>query len=152
MGRNKQSTDALIAKGNKVHMSKKELAERKDSEVTFSSDSIIAPGYLNDKMKTQFYSIVNELKIHGLVSNLDAEGIAIYVMAVFNYQAVTEAMGKLKIIKKNKVNEEYTKLSTLQDKYFKQIRQSSSDLGLTVTSRLKLVKPTNEKPKNKFET
>lgn len=152
MGRNKQSTDALIAKGNKVHMSKKELAERKDSEVTFSSDSIIAPGYLNDKMKTQFYNIVNELKIHGLVSNLDAEGIAIYVMAVFNYQAVTEAMGKLKIIKKNKVNEEYTKLSTLQDKYFRQIRQSSSDLGLTVTSRLKLVKPTNEKPKNKFET
>lgn len=152
MGRNKQSTEALIAKGNKVHLSKKDLIKRQNSEIKFSSDSIIAPGYLNDEMKIQFYNIVNELEVHGLVSNLDAEGIAIYVMAIFNYQAITEAMSKLKIIKKNKVNDEYTKLSTLQDKYFKQIRQSASDLGLTVTSRLKLVKPTNDKPKNKFET
>lgn len=54
---------------------------------------------------------------------------------------------------KTVVNEAYSDLLINQDKLFKQCRQASSDLGLTISSRCKLVIPKkdDDKPKSKEE-
>ena len=39
------------------------------------------------------------------------------------------------------VNKEYERLSVMKEKLFKQARSAASDIGLTITSRCKLVVP-----------
>ena len=41
-------------------------------------------------------------------------------------------------------DEDYYKFCTLQDKIFKQVRQVGNDLGLSISSRCKLVVPTKQ--------
>lgn len=54
---------------------------------------------------------------------------------------------------KQVTNDDYSELLINQDKLFKQCRQASSDLGLTISSRCKLVIPKKDdgKPKSKEE-
>lgn len=54
---------------------------------------------------------------------------------------------------KQVTNDDYSELLINQDKLFKQCRQASSDLGLTISSRCRLVIPKKDdgKPKSKEE-
>ena len=100
-----------------------------------------------EELKNKFYEIANELIDIGIMSNLDCEALARYLIAEFQYQKVVK-----KAIKMSPENEKYMDLLLMQEKLFKMARQSAGDLGLTISSRCKLVVPKSkeEKPKNKF--
>lgn len=142
----RQPIELLKAKGAK-HLTKAEIREREETEIKANSDKIEAPSYLPEELKNKFYEIAKELKDIGIMSNLDCEALARYLTAEYQYQLVTT-----KLLKSKNITDKYFQMVQLQEKLFKMARSSAGDLGLTISSRCKLVIPKvkEEKPNNKF--
>lgn len=137
MGRKKQPIDLLLLKGNK-HLTKKEVEDRKKNEIKVESDKIKPPSYLSVKLKQEFNEYAKELKRINLISNLDVDTLARYVITEFQYRKVVK-----KSLKADVSSEEYKDLLIKQDKLFKMARAISSDIGLNISSRCKLIIPEN---------
>ena len=146
MARAREPISLVEAKGKK-HLTKAEIAERKATEIKANSDKIEAPEYLPAKLKSEFYRIAEELKKIDIMSNLDCECLARFIVSEFNYQKVSK-----KLLKTAVDNEKYFTYLTIQDKLFKQCTKAAADLGLTISSRCKLVVPKapEKEKKNKF--
>lgn len=146
MARPRQPTDLILLNGKK-HLTKKEIKERKNSEVNAPADNIEPPSYLPDNLKKEFIKISKQLVDIGIMANLDCGTLARYIVNEYSYQKVTK-----KLLKTGVENDKYIDLLLKQEKLFKMCRQGASDLGLTISSRCKLVIPkADEKPKeNKF--
>jgi len=154
-GRLKQPVNLLLLKG-RSHLTKTEIAERKANEITVKADKVDPPKYLSKKLQKEFTEIADELLRIGLISNLDVDALARFLLAREQYIRVTNALKGTSVLvtaetkagKKIKVpNEYYGELLISQDKLFKQCRQAAADLGLTITSRCRLVVPKKEEPK-----
>lgn len=137
---------ALVkAKGAK-HLTQAEIEEREASEIKApvpDKRKITPPKYLPAGLKKKFREIARQLIDLGLISKLDYDVLARYLMAEAAYLVVTA-----------KVNDAITageldeadNLSRMQDRYFKQCRANANDLGLTVSSRCRLVVPQVQAP------
>jgi len=146
MARPREPIELIIAKGKK-HLTKKEIEERRAQEVKAPNNNIEPPSYLPDDLKEEFNRIANELNEIGIMSNLDCEALARFIVAENQYQKVSQ-----KILKMKTVGPNYIELVKIQEKLFRMSRQAASDLGLTISSRCKLVMPKKEEkePENKF--
>ncbi|HDI3120744.1 TPA: phage terminase small subunit P27 family [Clostridium botulinum] len=145
MARPRQPTDLLLVKGKK-HLTKAEIEDRKSKEVKAPSDKVKAPSYLPADLKKEFNKIAKELKEIGIITNLDIDALARFIIAKKMYLELTKQIlekPELMIVDKDIV--------TTQDKLFKQCRVSASDLGLTISSRCKLVVPKKEDKKELTE-
>ncbi|MCI8483493.1 MAG: phage terminase small subunit P27 family [Lachnospiraceae bacterium] len=162
MARPRQPIDLIVAKGKK-HLTKAEYEERKKTEISAPCDKIEAPDYLSKKEKEKFHEIAQELKEIGIMSNLDCDILARYIRAATEYEKVTKQLGKIKFTpdKKSMVSEEvqiaeqiekYNYLQKIQARLERQCNADARELGLTISSRCKLVMPKKEetKPENKF--
>ncbi|HDK7165931.1 TPA: phage terminase small subunit P27 family [Clostridium botulinum] len=145
MARPRQPIDLIVAKGKK-NLTKKEIEERKSKEVQAPADKIEPPSYLPSSLKKEFKRIAGELIDIGIMSNLDCEALARFIVSEYNYQKVTK-----KLLKTGVDNEKYIDLLLMQEKLFKMCRQGAGDLGLTISSRCKLVIPRKEEPNKKTE-
>ena len=146
MAGQKQPVDLVIANGKK-HLTKEEIEQRKSQEIKADSDNIVAPSYLTKKQIEKFNYYVEELLKVKIIANLDTETLARQVVTEFQFEAVAKKLRQANIL-----DPDYEKLLVAYDKLFKMCRQGASDLGLTVSSRCKLVIPQpEEKPKNKFK-
>lgn len=146
MARPREPIDLIIAKGKK-NLTKKEIEERRVQEIKAPNDKVEPPSYLPDELKKEFNRIANELIDIEIMSNLDCEALARFIVSESQYQKVSQRILKMKTI-----GPTYMELIKTQEKLFKMCRQSANDLGLTISSRCKLVVPKKEddKPKNKF--
>ncbi len=146
MPKPKQPVDLLAAKGKK-HLSKKEYKERKSSEVIAKHDDVSPPSYLTPKLKKRFTEIADELIELNIFANIDCDALARYINVEWQYQRVIK-----EVFKVGAMHPTYYGLLIMQEKLFKMARAAASDLGLTITSRCKLVVPKpEEKPKNRFD-
>ncbi|AUA29368.1 TPA: phage terminase small subunit P27 family [Clostridioides difficile] len=145
MARNRQPIGLIQAKGKK-HLTKDEIKHRKDTEIQAPSDNIQAPSYLPVELQQEFYEIAKELIRINIMSNLDIDSLARFIISKKLYIDITE-----KILKNTCLITDKDIINS-QDKLFKQCRQSASDLGLTISSRCKLVVPKveQENKENKF--
>ena len=145
----KQPIELIIANGKK-HLTKDEIAERRATEIRAPADNIKAPSYLTKKQKEEFYNIAEQLIDLKIMSNLDCDALARYITSLDLYIKISKKLRTKKVIDDIVLLEKY---SSLQDKYFKQCRAVGNDLGLSITSRCKLVVPKPEEtPKeNKFK-
>lgn len=166
MVRPRQPIDLIVYKGKK-NLTKQEIEERKSQEIKAPNNRIKTPTYLPKDLRRKFKKISDELVEIGIMSNLDVDALARYLLSEKMYWQVTEKLldtspTKIEIFFKsdqdgNKVesieeivsNDVYTDLLVNQDKLFKQCRQAASDLGLTITSRCKLVVPKKEEEQPK---
>jgi P27 family predicted phage terminase small subunit len=146
IARPREPIDLIIAKGKK-NLTKAEIAERRAQEIQAPNNNIQAPSYLPKTLVKEFDRIAAELIEIGIMSNLDSEALARFITSEYNYQKITK-----KILKFGPDNKEYYDTLLLQEKLFKMVRQSANDLGLTISSRCKLVVPKKQEevPKNKF--
>lgn len=165
IGKQREPIDLILAKGKK-HLTKEEIAQRRDSEVNVDNyKDIRAPSYLSKKQKNEFAEIATKLLDIGIMSELDEDCLARYLIAKDNYLKFTKLLNtaiKNKSAKQHKDNAEMQRVYSNdieaylihQDRAFKQCRASASDLGLSISSRCRLVVPqtnNNDKPKeNKF--
>lgn len=162
-GKKREPIDLIIAKGKK-HLTKEEIAERRNSEINIDDyKNVKAPSYLSKKQKNEFTEIATKLVDIGIMSELDEDCLARYLIAKDNYLKFTKLLNsamKNKTSKKYKEDAEMQRILSLdiesyliqQDRAFKQCNTCADKLGLTITSRCRLQVPqAPEKPKeNKF--
>ena len=150
MAGQRQPIELVIANGKK-NLTKAEIQERRDSEVKPITDNIIAPSYLTKKQKEEFYKISSQLEKLKIMGETDVDALARYIVSNDLYIHATKKL-RTKEVKDNPYA--FEKWAKLQDQYFKQTRSSANDLGLSISSRCKLVVPatnTPEKKENKFK-
>ena len=137
MARPREPIDLIKAKGKK-HLTKSEYEERKSQEVDVPFVNVTPPSYLTAKQKKVFKEYAKKLTLIGIMTELDVDCLARYVLSQDLYLAYTEQItqamqsGDIALLKE---------MQNLQDKAFKQAQSSARDLGLTITSRCKIVMP-----------
>ena len=158
-GNQKQPINLIIAKGKK-HLTKAEIEERQKTEIRTDHINVTAPDYLTEEQKIEFYKITKILLDIGIITELDEDCLAHYLISNTNYVSCTkkinELNGKLARARKTEKKKQYMSeidlYLTYQDRALKQCRACANDLGLSISSRAKLVMPAaKEQPKeNKF--
>lgn len=142
--------EVLEARGSK-HLTKAEKQKRQENEIKPIVDNIIAPDYLSKKQKNEFYRISEQLEKLKIMGETDCDTLARYIVAQDFY------VNAIKQMRKKEVKNDPFKLeqwSKIQERYFKQCRATANDLGLSISSRCKLVVPktsAEKLKKNKFE-
>lgn len=150
MSRPREPINLLIAKGKK-HLTKEETEKRRKEEISINArkEDVKPPGYLGENLAKEFDKIAKKLLDIGIMTELDNDCLARYLLSKQLYlkytSFLTEAIGKSKI-------SNIERYMNLQDKAFKQCRAAASDLGLSISSRCKLIMPNIEKEEkvNKF--
>lgn len=145
MAGRRQPIELVIAKGNK-NLTKAEIQERRDREIKPITDNIIAPGYLTKKQKDEFYRIADQLKKLKIMGETDVDALARYITANDLYISAVKQLRRSNV----KNNPElFDKWAKIQERYFKQCRSSANDLGLSISSRCRLVVPERKEPPKK---
>lgn len=140
MARPREPINLLKAKARK-HLTKAEIEERQENEVKAPSDKIRAPSYLTDDLKREFNILAKQLIDVGIMTNLDVDALARFIIARSMYITLS-----MQIIKQPNIlmSDKYPQIAINQDKAFKQCSASARDLGLTISSRCKLIAPKAE--------
>lgn len=160
MSGGRQPIELVILKGKK-NLTKAEIAERRASEVQPSTDDISPPPYLTAAQKKHFVKLAGQLAKIKVMGETDCDTLARYVVAEMQYQAATKDLREVQKQRPKDASAEklmiwaamVEKLDKRQERFFKQASTMARDLGLTISSRCKLVVPKteDEKPKvNKF--
>lgn len=167
MAGQRQPIELVIANERK-HLTKAEIEERRQRELKPCTDDISAPSYLTAKQKKDFYKIAQQLQKLKIMGETDCDALARYITAQDLYEQAVKDLRKLAKEKPKKEDYEdnqksyyldldlyHTALDNAtkrQDRYFKQAQTAAAALGLTISSRCRLVAPVvEEKPKeNKF--
>lgn len=162
MSRERQPTDLLLLKGRK-HLSRAEEADRRSMEVNAPpAKAAKPPKWLPETLKKEFRSLGKKLISLGIYSDLDADALGRYLVAHHQWliatgeveKALTASDPSLLSSGQNIRRPNLTQAEAwggVQDMYFKQARTCANDLGLTVTSRCRLVLPKREPEENAFE-
>lgn len=145
MAGQRQPIDLVITKGKK-HLTKTEIEERRKSEVRPLTDDIAPPAYLTKKQKAEFNKISDQLQRLKIMSETDIDALARYIIANDYY---INAVRKLRSREVKNDAELFDTWLRIQEKAFKQARTCAMDLGLTISSRCKLVVPAAEKEPEK---
>lgn len=142
-GRKKQPLSVIQGNGKSHHLTKDEVKRRADHEEKMKgkTDKIVAPSYLLKKQKDEFDAIAAELMDLEIMNNLDVDTLARYIEAKSEYRRLGPIIRHLRPVDDI---ETYTKLSRIRKQLSDECRAYANDLGLTITSRLKLVIPKKE--------
>ena len=139
----RQPTDLVRAKGRK-HLSQAEEAKRRAGEVHVDPPKTVkVPKWLPADLKKDYRALGRKLLAVGLYTDLDADNLGRYLVAQHQYQlAMQEAEDALA----RRDSEGADSWGKIQERYFKQARNCANDMGLTVSSRCRLVLPPEEEP------
>lgn len=157
----RQPIELVVANGRK-HLTKEETEERRQREIKPCTDEIAAPSYLTAKQKKDFYKIAAQLEKLKIMGETDCDTLARYITAQGLYE---QAVKDLRAVQKERPKGDdattmamakwatmLEQLDKRQERYFNQAQKAAAALGLTISSRCRLVAPVvEEKPKeNKF--
>lgn len=150
MARPRQPVELILAKGTK-HLTKEEIVERQAREVRPCTDDIAPPDYLTKKQREEFIKIAEQLEKLRIMGETDVDALARYILSRDTYIKLTKQIQKKTILEDPILLDKYMKN---QDRAFRQCDVSAKALGLTISSRCRLVVPEtkSETPKeNKFK-
>jgi P27 family predicted phage terminase small subunit len=161
-GRYKQPLSVIEGKGRSNHITKDEAKKRKQHEEKMRgpTKNIEPPKYLTAAQRKEFMEIAEKLVSLDIFSELDVDNLARYLDSKYQYIQITKDIKKVKPTfvveddegnKKIFANEDYPVLVRTRTTLFKECRAAANDLGLTITSRLKLVIPEPAKKEKKSE-
>lgn len=141
MARPREPIDLIKAKGKK-HLTKAEYEERKEQEIEVPFTDICPPEYLTGVKQLEKFNMYADMLLKvGIFTELDVDCLARYIMGEQLYLQYTSLL--INLIK-SKDYEQLGKIQGLQDRAFKQCQQCARDLGLTISSRCKLIVPQTE--------
>lgn len=142
-------TDVVKSRGKK-HLSRAEEQERRAQEVKLPKPKKIKPPvWLPESLKEDFRKLAKALLEADMgAAQLDADTIGRYLVAQRQYVA---ASVQVQDFLDQEDAENAGTWSKLQESYFKQCRNCANDMGLTITSRCRLVVPrAEEEPEDEF--
>lgn len=134
----RQPTDVVKAKGRK-HLSKAEEAQRRAGEAQVERPKTVkVPKWIPEDLKKEFRTLGRKLLAAGLYTDLDADTLGRYLVAQHQYILAAQEAGQALSRRDQEGADDWGKI---QERYFKQARNCANDMGLTVTSRCRLVVP-----------
>ena len=138
----------LVMLNGKKHLTKAEIEHREKNELKVPTGDCLPPEYLPEKLKAEFIELSQKLVKIGIMTELDVDLLARYLLSKQAYLGLTSRY--MKMISSHD-SDDVEKVASMQDRAFKQCQSCAKELGLTITSRCKLVAPkVEEKPENKF--
>lgn len=139
----RQPLAVVEAKGRK-HLTRAEKEKRAAEEPALAApkegegSKIRAPEWLPEALRPAFNDFRTQLVAAGIFSRLDRDVLGRYLVAQNQWLAATERVQAA--LNKGDV-EEVRNWTGIQEKFFKAARNCAGDLGLTITSRCRLVIP-----------
>ena len=103
------------------------------------------PKWLPEQLKKEFRALGKQLIAAGIYTGLDADALGRYLVAQHQWIIAT---GEAELALAQRDQEQAEVWGRMQDRYFKQARNCANDLGLTVTSRCRLVVPEGAKQRS----
>lgn len=151
MARPREPVSLLEAKGRK-HLTKDERKKRLQSEVSAPADEISPPAYLTAKQKKEFAMIADQLGAIGIMANVDCDTLALYIKSRTEYVEYGKTLRDIQkragdTDAKVAMADTIAKYDTMRDKAFKRCLSAARELGLTISSRCRLVMPKQEDSK-----
>ena len=117
-----------------------EEAERRAGEVRVEPPKTAkAPKWLPEGLRKDFRALGKRLIAAGLYTDLDADTLGRYLLAHHQWLIATQETEAALRKRDSEAAEDWGRI---QERYFKQARGCANDMGLTVTSRCRLVVPT----------
>lgn len=142
----RQPTDVIVANGRK-HLSKAEEEERRSWEPKVDKPKTATPPkWLPEALKKEFRALGKRLIAAGLYTTLDADALGRYLVAQHQWLIATQ-QAEAALAGKPPDLEQADAWGRVQERYFKQARNSAADMGLTASSRCRLVVPGGAKQK-----
>lgn len=140
----RQPTDVIEANGRK-HLSRAEAAERRRGEAKVDHPKTAKPPkWLPESLKKDFRALGKRLIAAGLYTDLDADTLGRYLVAQHQWLIATQ-QAEIALATRPPDRERADAWGRVQERYFKQARNCANDMGLTVTSRCRLVVPESAK-------
>lgn len=134
----RQPTDIVITNGRK-HMTKAEEDARRDQEIHVAPpDQAEPPKWLAKKFHAEFREIGETLRQAGLYAELDRDVLGQFLTARDRWVRADKLASVAIRDKDEKLAKEW---AGVQGTYFKQCRQCAEAMGLSVSSRCRLVVP-----------
>lgn len=159
MGRPKQPIDLKLYKGKK-HLTKEEIAEARKTEVKAPADKVKAPTGTEKEVKKRFNKYAKQLVEIGIMTNLDVHILVRYCQAEMMYDEEYEKLRSMsstvelpytdevtgEVKERVLVNGTYKELNKIVKSHAAECKALASELGLSISSRCKLVVPKKETP------
>lgn len=141
----KLPVDVIVARG-KSHLSKDEIEERRDQEITIPDDMRgveIPEDLTTQKQQQEFVDTAHALNRLGIWAQIDADTLTRYILSKGLYLKYTRELNRL--LNQREPNlQEISKIQNWQDKAFKQCHQCAQSLGMTITSRCRIIVPQSQ--------
>lgn len=130
---------AVLEANGKKHLTKQEKRERAEGEVHGDAPKQVrAPSWLPEDLRKEFSELSKTLIALDIFLKIDRDTLAMYLMNRASwkdaYDTAAELMG-------GGHTDSALKWTNIAASYFKAARQCAGELGLTVTSRCRLVVP-----------
>lgn len=134
----RQPTNLLEANGRK-HLTRAEADERRDQEVYVPPpEQVSPPQWLPKRLHKEFREVGEILLAAGLYAELDRDVLAQYFLSRDRWiKSDKKAAAAIQAGDEKKARE----WTGVQGAYFKQARQCAESMGLSVTSRCRIVVP-----------
>lgn len=145
-GRKKQPLSVIQGKGKSNHLTKDEIVKRKKHEESMKAktDKIYPPERLSKKQRERFRELSSQLADLEIFDNLDVDTLALYIESYDNYIRTIRSAKRMANKEMDEDFDEYAKRMRTSTQLAELCRKLASDLGLTITSRLKLIIPQTE--------
>lgn len=135
----KRQPTALVEANGKKHLSRLEADERLDREVYVPPPEQAAPPkWLPKRLHKEFHEVGEILLAAGLYAELDRDVLAQYFLARDRWLKADKKAAAAIRADDEKLAREWT---GIQGTYFRQARQCAESMGLSVTSRCRIVVP-----------
>ena len=135
----KRQPTALVELNGRKHMTQAEADERRDREVTLPpADSVNPPKWLPKRLHREYREIGETLNGAGLYAELDRDVLGQYFLCRERWLKADKKAAAAIAKSDEKLAKEWT---GIQSAYFKQARQCAEAMGLSVTSRCRIVVP-----------
>ena len=138
MAGKRQPTSVVVAKGKK-HLTQEETDARLDAEIKVEQpEKAVPPRWLQKKFHGEFAELGELLLRSFLYTDLDRDVLGQYLVTRERW-ARADKLAAAAIRAKDE--EQARSWSSIQASYFKQCRQCAEAMGLSITSRCRLVLP-----------
>ncbi len=135
----KRQPTAVVEAAGKKHLSRAEADERRDREVRVPPpEQAVPPKWLPKRFHKEFHEIGELLLSAGLYAELDRDVLAQYFLARDRWLRADKKAAAAIRANDEKLARDWT---GVQGVYFRQARQCAEAMGLSVTSRCRIVVP-----------
>jgi P27 family predicted phage terminase small subunit len=160
MAGQKQPIELVKFKGRK-NLTKKEIKEREESEVKAPKDKIKIPSGLDKDVRKRFKKYADDLEKIDIMTNLDIHALQRYCESEKLYDDVTKELLETPATLKSEeydeksgefyedivINEVHKELTKIRKTYVAECHTLAGALGLTISSRCRLVVPKKDEEK-----